>query len=178
MSRTLVPVILLFAVATAAAEPPPTVPYVDLERYRGTWYELARLPAWFQRDCLQSRAVYEPLSPGRLSVVNSCPTADGKTKVARGSATVVDPVSNARLEVVFDNWFSRLFPWLVKGDYWILDLSPDYRTVIVGTPDRKYLWIMAREPSIPEETYRALVERATDLGFATDRLLRLAPPKP
>ena len=66
--------------------------------------------------------------------------------------------------------------WLVKGDYWILYLDPEYRTVIVGTPDRKYLWIMAREPSIPEETYRALVERSTDLGFATDRLLRVAPP--
>ena len=159
--------------ATAQSVPElPTVTSVDLTRYQGTWYEIARLPAWFQKECTQSKATYELLESGDVAVRNECLATTGKPKVAFGTASVVDKQTNAKLEVVFDNWFSRLFPFLTKGKYWILYLDPEYQTVIVGTPDRKYLWIMTRSPQLVEETYQHLVRRAQALGFETDRLIR------
>lgn len=155
--------------------PPATVPSVDLVRYRGTWYELARLPMWFQRNCLQSQAEYMPLTETTMTVRNSCPTHEGNRLEARGVATVVDTASNAKLTVRFDNWFSRLFPRLTTGDYWILDLDPDYRTALVGTPDRRFLWILSRTPAVEQETFRRLVEQAGKLGFPTEELLRFNP---
>ena len=148
-----------------------TVASVDLTRYQGTWYEIARLPAWFQKECTQSKATYKLLGSGDVAVRNECLTTKGKSKVAFGTASVIDEQTNAKLEVLFDNWFSRLFPFLTKGKYWILYLDPEYRTVIVGTPDRKYLWIMARSPELNGETYQELVRRAQELGFETDRLI-------
>ena len=150
----------------------PTVTSVDLTRYQGTWYEIARLPAWFQKECNQSKATYKLLGSGDVAVRNECLTTTLKPKVAFGTASVVDKRTNAKLEVVFDNWFSRLFPFLTKGKYWILYLDTEYRTVIVGTPDRKYLWIMARTPQLEEQMYQQLVRRAQALGFETDRLIR------
>jgi apolipoprotein D and lipocalin family protein len=154
-----------------AAVPPVTVPFVDLVRYSGTWHELARLPMWFQRDCLQSQAEYTLLSENTITVINSCPTTGGGNKKAHGIATVVEEKSNAKLTVRFDNWFSRLFPGLTTGDYWILWLDPAYQTVLVGTPDRKFLWILARTPSVDRETFAQLVAQARELGFATEKLL-------
>ncbi|MEW6595048.1 MAG: lipocalin family protein [Thermodesulfobacteriota bacterium] len=155
--------------------PPATVPTVDLARYSGTWYELARLPMWFQRVCLQSQAEYAVLTETTMAVRNTCPTSEGGRKEARGVASVVGATSNAKLTVRFDNWFSRLFPWLTTGDYWILDLDPGYRTAIVGTPDRRFLWILARTPAVEPETFRRLVEQARTQGFPTDELLRFNP---
>ena len=148
-----------------------TATSVDLTRYQGTWYEIARLPAWFQKGCTQSKATYKLLESGDVAVRNECLTTTLKPKVAFGTASVVDKQTNAKLEVVFDNWFSRLFPFLTKGKYWILYLDAEYQTVIVGTPDRKYLWIMARTPKLEGETYQELVRRAQALGFETDRLI-------
>ncbi|MBA3004030.1 MAG: lipocalin family protein [Desulfurivibrio sp.] len=148
-----------------------TVSYVDLARYSGTWHELARLPMWFQRDCLQSRAEYTLLSENEITVVNSCPTAGGGNKKAHGIAMVVDEQTNAKLTVRFDNWFSRIFPGLTTGDYWILWLDPAYQTVLVGTPDRKFLWILARTPSVDRETFNQLSTLAQELGFATEQLI-------
>ena len=149
-----------------------TATSVDLTRYQGTWYEIARLPTWFQKGCTQSKAIYKILESGDVAVHNECLTTTGKPKVAFGTASVVDKQTNAKLEVVFDNWFSRLFPFLTKGKYWILYLDTEYQTVIVGTPDRKYLWIMARTPQLEEQKYQPLVRRAQALGFDTDRLIR------
>jgi apolipoprotein D and lipocalin family protein len=148
-----------------------TATSVDLTRYQGTWYEIARLPAWFQKGCTQSKATYKLLESGDVAVRNECLTTTLKPKVAFGTASVKDKQTNAKLEVVFDNWFSRLFPFLTKGKYWILYLDAEYQTVIVGTPDRKYLWIMARTPRLEGETYQELVRRAQALGFETDRLI-------
>jgi apolipoprotein D and lipocalin family protein len=148
-----------------------TATSVDLTRYQGTWYEIARLPAWFQKGCTQSKATYKLLESGDVAVRNECLTTTLKPKVAFGTASVKDKQTNAKLEVVFDNWFSRLFPFLTKGKYWILYLDAEYQTVIVGTPDRKYLWIMARTPKLEGETYQELVRRAQALGFETDRLI-------
>lgn len=158
----------------------PTVASIDLTRYAGTWYEIARLPMWFQRHCVDSRAVYTVRSDGRVGVHNECVTDGGEVAAADGVATVVDPKTNARLAVVFDNWFARLFGSSREGNYWILDLDPEYRVALVGTPDRRYLWILAREPRIDDGSYRTLVQRARELGYPVERMIRdqrLLPPK-
>ena len=165
----------LFACAgPAALDPsrvPPTVARVELARYQGTWYEIARLPMWFQRNCLRSQATYGLLETGEVSVLNECETAGGRESI-RGRARTVDAKTNARLEVRFDNWFSVFIPSQPQGNYWVLYLDGDYRTVIVGTPDRNNLWIMARTPAIDEARYTELVGIARGLGFETDKLIR------
>jgi apolipoprotein D and lipocalin family protein len=150
----------------------PVVPSVDLDRYAGTWYEIARLPMWFQRHCVDSKAAYTSRSDGTIGVRNECVTDDGKMATAEGTATVVDTKTNARLNVMFDNWFARLFGSKKKGNYWILDLDPDYRTALVGTPDRKYLWILARLPQIDSATYERLVLKGRELGYPVDELIQ------
>jgi apolipoprotein D and lipocalin family protein len=150
----------------------PTVAHVDLARYQGTWHEIARLPMWFQRGCVRSTANYALEADGTVRVVNRCRTEDGSEKSAVGRAYVVDGGSNARLEVEFDNWFSRLFPGVARGDYWVIHLEPDYSVAVVGNPSRDYLWILARDPVLPDARYRAIVERCARLGFPVEQLVR------
>ncbi len=152
---------------TDLSKAPPTVARVELARYQGTWYEIARLPMWFQRNCLRSQATYGILETGEVSVLNECDTGSGKDSI-RGRARVVDAKTNARLEVLFDNWFSVFIPSQPQGNYWILYLDEGYQTVIVGTPDRKNLWIMARTPVLDEAQYAKLVGVARGLGFETE----------
>ncbi len=154
----------------------PTVELVDLSRYAGTWYEIARLPMWFQRHCINSKAIYSSRSDGAVGVHNECVTQSGGVEQAEGVATVVDARTKARLTVVFDNWFARLFGSSREGNYWILDLGPEYRTAIVGTPDRRYLWILSRTPQLEETTYRRLVERAQQLGYPVSDLIKARRP--
>lgn len=149
-----------------------TVASVDLSRYAGTWYEIARLPMWFQRYCVDSKAMYSSRPDGAIGVYNECVTKSGVVEHAEGVATVVDTKTNARLTVVFDNWFARLFGSSREGNYWILDLDPEYRTAMVGTPDRRYLWILSRTPQLEEATYRRLVERASQLGYPVSDLIK------
>ena len=149
----------------------PTVASVDLSRYAGTWYEIARLPMWFQRHCVASQAIYSIRPDGAVGVHNECVTDIGGIEQAEGVARVVDPKTNARLMVVFDNWFARLFGSSRDGNYWILDLDVWYRTAIVGTPDRRFLWILSRTPQLDEPTYRGLVERARQLGYPVSDLI-------
>ena len=153
-----------------------TVTSVDLSRYAGTWYEIARLPMWFQRHCVDSKAIYSSRPDGAVLVRNECVTNTGEVEQAKGVATVVDAKTNARLTVVFDNWFARLFGSSREGNYWILDLDPEYRTAIVGTPDRRYLWILSRTPQLDEAMYRRLVERAQQLGYPVSDLIRAQRP--
>jgi len=149
-----------------------TVTSVDLSRYTGTWYEIARLPMWFQRHCVDSKAIYSSRSDGAVGVHNECVTDTGKVEQAEGVATVVDAKTNAKLTVVFDNWFARLFGSSRDGNYWILDLDPEYRIAMVGTPDRRFLWILSRTPQLDEATYGRLVERARQLVYPVSDLIR------
>jgi apolipoprotein D and lipocalin family protein len=156
---------------------PKTMDSVNIERYQGVWHEIARLPNWFQRKCRQSTATYRIIEPGKISVENECIAADGSRQAIRGTATVVDPQTNAKLEVVFDTWFFRLLGGLIKGKYWIFFVDDDYQTAVVGTPDRHYLWVLARTPALPEARYQELVSLAGKLGFKTEDLIRNAPPQ-
>ena len=157
-------------------EPLPTAASVDLARYAGTWYEIARLPMWFQRHCVDSKAIYTNRPDSAVGVHNECMTDTGGLDQIDGVATVVDAKTNARLTVVFDNVFARLFGSSRDGNYWIIDLEPDYRTSVVGTPDRRYLWILSRTPHLDEPTYQRLVERARELGFPISDLIRTTRP--
>lgn len=150
----------------------PTVPTVDLDRYTGTWYEIARLPMWFQRHCVDSKAIYTVRADGAIGVRNECVTDTGGYDHIEGVARVVDPQTNARLTVIFDNFFARLFGSSRDGNYWILALDPDYRSAMVGTPDRRYLWILSRTPQLDDAAYQQLVEQARQLGFPVSTLIR------
>ncbi len=154
----------------------PTVPAVDLGRYCGTWYEIARLPMWFQRHCVNSMATYTRRADGAVGVRNECATDTGGQAHIEGVARVVDPQTNARLTVVFDNFFARLFGSSRDGNYWILALDPDYRSAMVGTPDRRYLWILSRTPQLDDITYQHYVEQASQLGFPVSSLIRTLRP--
>jgi apolipoprotein D and lipocalin family protein len=145
---------------------PAVVPHVDLTRYAGLWYEIARYPNWFQPDdCYNTTATYSLLPDGTIEVLNQCREdgPEGEPDYARGIARVADPETNAKLKVTF--W------WPFTGDYWIIDLGEDYEYAVVSEPRRKYLWILSRTPELPQETYDAILERLRAQGFDTDALV-------
>jgi len=166
------PVVVIALSAGAQAEPVRTVPSVDLSRYVGVWHEIARYPNQFQDQCAGDvTATYARRDDGRLSVVNRCRTADGGVDEAEGEARVVEGSGNARLKVRFAPAWLGFLPW-VWGDYWVIGLEEGYRWVVVGTPDRKYLWVLARDPSMTEEHWNAAIGEARENGFDPARLQR------
>lgn len=142
------------------------VPYVDLTRYTGTWYEIARYPHSFQEGCVGSRATYTLREDGKISVLNECydKTFDGKIRTAKGKAWVIDKNTNAKLKVSFF--------WPFAGDYWIIDLGETYEFAVVGHPERKYLWILSRSKEIDRELYEKILSRLRDKQYDTSRLIR------
>jgi len=155
--------ILLYGCASRG-EPPQTVTTLDLQRYQGQWYEIARLPLFFQRKCVASEARYGVLDESRVSVHNRCRTAGGDWQEARGEARLV-PGEPAKLKVRFDNWFSRLFPRLTEGDYWVLYVDGDYQQALVGHPERKYLWLLSRQPQLSDAQREQLLGVAREQGY-------------
>jgi apolipoprotein D and lipocalin family protein len=160
--------------AKAAGEPLPTVASVDLPRYVGTWYEIGRLPNVFQRQCLSdTTAQYAARPDGNIDVINRCRTAgkgDSEFDTARGMARIIDPVSKAKLQVSFLPQALRWLP-IGWGDYWVLELDPDYRWVMVGEPGLRYLWVLSRTPTLPPGTLESLLARARALGFPVEQML-------
>lgn len=175
MHRLLIPLLLLglagCAGPNAGAEPPQTAGMVDLQRYQGTWYEQARLPMFFQRHCAQSEAHYQLQVDGAVAVLNRCRTLDGEWIEAKGQATPQVVGQTDKLWVSFDNWFSRLFPGVAKGDYWVLYLDSDYRTVLVGNPSREYLWLLTRDAQISLQTRSEMLAQAQARGYDTRELI-------
>lgn len=140
-------------------------PQVDLEKYLGEWYEIARLPAPFEKECYSTKAVYEKNPDGTISVTNSCRinSTQGKLKTAKGKAFISDPETNAKLKV--------RFVWPFSGNYWILDVGPDYEYALVGEPSRKYLWILSRTQTLDKIIIEKLVQKAINRGFNTHHLI-------
>ena len=146
-----------------AVAPLKAVGHVDLSRYTGKWYEIARYPNRFQRNCQSdTTAVYTLREDGKVEVVNACRKKDGNVTTARGTAKVADPESNAKLKVTFF--------WPFYGDYWIIGLSPEYQYAIVGEPSRKYLWILSRTPSMEGTTYQTLLRQIEAMGYDPGKL--------
>ena len=145
---------------------------VELNRYLGKWYEIARFPNRFQEDCVANvTAQYDKRADGDIAVTNRCKEADGKIDEAIGHGRVEDTTSNAKLKVTFvPEWLNWMpFVW---ADYWIVDLADDYSVAAVGGPSRDYLWILSRTPTMPAPAYEALVNRLTVQGFDTSKLVK------
>lgn len=168
MLKTLTLAIALSALsgcATFAAGPvgnravPEPAKAVQVERYLGRWYELARYEAGFQKDCEAVTADYSLTSPGEIKVVNSCRKGaiDGKAQQATGKAKIVAGSSNAKLRVSFFGPF--------YGDYWVLDRAEDYSWSIVGEPSGRYLWLLHRQPSPGLDVVDQMKARAAELGY-------------
>jgi uncharacterized protein YbjT (DUF2867 family)/lipocalin len=142
---------------------------VDLERYAGTWFEIARLYNKFEAKCIGDVTATYSRNGNRIAVTNRCRTSNGSAE-ARGVARVVDSFTNAKLKVRFApaalSWLS--FVW---GDYWIIGLSNEYSWATVGSPDRKYLWILSRAPALGPEDFKKAVAAASKNGFEVSRLL-------
>jgi len=173
--RSVVMTVLMALMATIVqaqeARPVQTVQSVDLKRYAGDWFEIARLPNRFQRKCERDvRASYALRADGRIDVVNRCQTADVAIE-ARGVARIADARTSAKLKVRFAPAMLSFLPF-VWGDYWILGLADDYSWAVVGSPDRNYLWILARTPTLDEERYAAAVAVARGNGFDVERLIK------
>ncbi len=170
----IIPALFPLVVALAAARDTPVavqpVAEVDLTRYAGRWHEVARFPNRFQEKCVaETTADYTLLPDGTVRVVNACRKADGSVTTAEGRARVAGRSSTLKVRFA-PGWLSFLpFVW---GDYWILDLTADYGAALVGSPDRKYLWILARTPKLDEATYTRLVAAAAAQGFEVDRLVK------
>ncbi len=153
------------AAATPQA-PVQVVESLDLKRYAGKWYEIARFPNRFQRACAgDTTATYSLRPDGRIDVLNECREASGKVRSARAVAKRAgDREPASKLKVTFF--------WPFQGNYWVIALDPDYRWAVVGEPERKYLWILSRTPQMDEREYeriRSLIEKK---GYRTQNLLR------
>jgi apolipoprotein D and lipocalin family protein len=142
-----------------------TVSTVDLNRYQGKWYEIAKYPNKFQKQCVgNTTAEYTQKPGGKIEVLNKCVTSQGQIDEAKGEAKIVDKTSNAKLKVRFAPGFLSFIP-SVWGDYWIIDLDPEYRWAVIGEPGREYFWILAREPQMDDATYQGILRRAEAKGF-------------
>jgi len=163
---------LLSACTSPVKNPPATTAKVDPARYIGRWYEIARLPMPFQKAEEAAMAEYAQNANGTIAVHNIAVRPDGSQHDIRGYATVLNPPQNTKLAVRFNTWFGPFIPVPKEGNYWVLYLDGDYQHVIVGTPDRNYLWILARTPKLPEWQLQELVQKAKELGFDVSRLIR------
>ena len=131
-----------------------TVNQVDLNKYTGLWYEIAKIPNSFQDQCAYgTTAEYKLLEDGEIQVINKCYKSDGEADVAEGLAKVVDKKTNSKLEVSFFSIFGFRPFW---GDYWIIGLDDNYQWAVVGSPNRKYGWILSRTPSLPDDTMQKI----------------------
>ncbi|MGY1530170.1 lipocalin family protein [Luteimonas sp. A649] len=154
-----------------AHDAPATVPAVDLQRYLGTWYEIARLPMRYEpEDYRNITATYTLQDDGKVRVANRAIDGKGEPQESIGEATPVDGSQDSKLEVSFLPQGLRWIPF-TKGDYWILRLDPDYRIALVGSPDRKYLWLLAREPRLDASTREDYLATARAQGFELDDLI-------
>lgn len=149
-----------------------TVSSVDLKRYSGKWFEIAKLPNKFQKKCAGNvTADYSLMADGKIEVINSCLTKDGKSDNAKGEAKVVDKQTNAKLEVRFAPAVLSFIPQ-VWGDYWIIDLDKDYRYAVVGDPKQKYLWILSRTPQMDDTTYQSILRNIEKMGYDPNKLVK------
>ncbi len=167
---------LLIASNTVRAQALKPIAALDVPRYMGMWYEVAKFPNWFQRKCASdTQAKYRLLDNGRIQVTNRCRKSNAEWMQAEGEARQIGGTNSAQLQVRFaPSWLAALpFVW---GNYWVIDLDPGYELVAVSEPGKEYLWILARQPQVPAEAYNALLRRLTEQGLDVGRLERTPHP--
>lgn len=171
--RTFLVLILVAFKVDAIAQshdPLQSIPSLDVSRYLGHWYEIAKFPNRFQKQCVSdTSADYELLRDGSIQVLNQCRLADGQWSKALGQAKQIGGNKSAKLEVRFaPEWLSFLpFVW---GDYWVIDIDDQYELAAVSEPKRNYLWILSRKPVVDETKYSALLLRLNQMGLDTLKL--------
>jgi apolipoprotein D and lipocalin family protein len=158
---------MIFFSSDQAQDKPSVVNSVDLKKYAGTWYEIARLPNSFERKLKCITANYTLREDGKITVINKGHYLSDPSKInsARGVAWVPDKNYPAKLKVQFF--------WPFTGNYWIIYLEKDYRYVLVGDPSFKYLWILSREKKMEDAIYQMLLKTAVDNGFDIQPLIRV-----
>jgi apolipoprotein D and lipocalin family protein len=145
---------------------------LDVSRYLGTWYEIAKFPNWFQRNCASdTRAEYSLDTQGSLRVINSCRRENGELDQVIGTARQEGPATSPKLKVRFAPAWLSFIP-MVWGNYWIVDLDADYRLVAVSEPTRDYLWVLSRTPTVDPKAYGELLARLTENGLDVTKLER------
>lgn len=164
--------LVLSSLGAFAQEALTPIASLDLPRYMGTWYEVAKYPNFFQKKCASNtRAQYSVQTDSTVRVLNTCQQEDGKTIDAIGQARQIGGATSAKLEVRFaPAWLSFLpFVW---GNYWVIDIDNDYQLVAVSEPKREYLWILSRTPEVNAKVYDELLARLEKKGFNLKRLER------
>jgi apolipoprotein D and lipocalin family protein len=166
LKNLLLPLLLTACATNALAKDElATIPSLNVPRYMGTWYEVAKLPNPFQKNCVSNTvAIYETQPNGSIRVTNRCTESDGKVKVAVGEARQIGNATSPMLEVRFaPAWLSFLpFVW---GNYWVIDLDADYKLAAISEPTKDLLWILSRTPEPCEVAYKPLLERLSKRGF-------------
>ncbi|HRI02278.1 MAG TPA: lipocalin family protein [Pyrinomonadaceae bacterium] len=143
---------------------------IDIERYAGRWYEIAKYPNRFQKQCVaNTTANYTLKKNGRIEVLNECVKKDGTTVKAVGEAKIGDKSNNAKLKVRFAPGFTSFLPF-VWANYWVIDIAPDYSYSVIGEPGRDYFWILSRSPEMNTATYQTILRRAETMGFDPNRV--------
>jgi apolipoprotein D and lipocalin family protein len=168
MKKNLLFLIAMLMMSSAQSQKSPSVvSTVDLNRYKGLWYEIARLPNFFERKLKCTSATYTLREDGRITVLNkgNYLSDPKKSTSSKGVAWIPDKKYPAKLKVQFF--------WPFTGDYWIMDLDKEYRYVLVGDPSAKYLWILAREKKMDEQTYQMLLKKAIDNGYDVKSIIRV-----
>lgn len=172
ISFTIILATLSFFAQSAKETPVKTVPSVDLNKYSGTWYEIAKYPNKFQKDCVgNTTATYTLKGDGKLEVLNRCLEKDGTTKAAKAAGKVNDKQTNAKLKVRFAPGFISFLPF-VWANYWVIDLAEDYSYAVVATPDRDYFWILSRKDEMDDATYQQILRRAEAQGFVPGKVVK------
>ena len=153
-----------------------TIASLDVPRYLGTWYEVAKFPNWFQKKCVgNTKAIYSLRPDGNLRVLNSCKQADGDTSEAEGTARQIGAKDSPKLKVRFAPAWLSFLP-MVWGDYWVIDLDAQYQLAAVSDPKREYLWVLSRTPQADPKAYDDLLRRLQAQQFDV-RKLDLTPQK-
>lgn len=168
--------IVAFSACSALANDAPgalvTIPALDVPRYMGTWYEIAKYPNRFQKKCVgNTRADYSAQADGKVRVLNRCTTKEGDVSEAIGEARQIGGSTSPKLEVRFAPAWLSFIP-LVWGNYWVIDLDPGYQAVAVSEPTREYLWVLSRTPDMPAKAYDELIARLEKKGFNPAKLER------
>jgi apolipoprotein D and lipocalin family protein len=167
--KIIIALFVLFTINSQAFDKLPTAAHVDVAQYVGKWYAVTALPQRFTKKCVAQTAEYALKTANSVSVLNTCIKANGATKTIEGQAVVANAKTNAELIVTFNNFWTKLFR--VKGDYTIIRLADDYSSVLVGSNDRKSLWILARDPYLNDVVKTDYITLAATLGFDTAKLI-------
>ncbi len=154
--------LILFACQSKTEKPLPVVNHLEINKYLGTWYEIARKPNFFETGLSCITANYSLKEDGNIQVTNKGHNGS-KFKIASGTAKIPDPNVSAKLKVSFFGPF--------YADYQVIELDSNYQFAMVGEPGREYLWILSRKPQLPNETIQMLIKKAESLGYQTTDLI-------